>query len=199
MNCVTDDCLCLKTAYCVFNESTGWYFLEDTNSHHILLYLEVKLCLLPFHHPRVCIVKYSTSSVIPYSPWSFLSFWKIFLLLKLILFVLSIFVLYGLIRELQGGSNMTGTYAACLHRNQSRSYLNHLVYPSTLLCCFVLFSLSILCINDCLYILIFFTVYPDWGFAISQTQLNFLFHLEPSHSYTCNSSINRFALFSFLK
>jgi len=23
---------------------------------------------------------------------------------------------------------MTGTYAACLHRNQSRSYLNHLVY-----------------------------------------------------------------------
>jgi len=27
----------------------------------------------------------------------------------------------------QGGSNMTGTCAACLHRNQSRSYLNHLV------------------------------------------------------------------------
>ena len=24
---------------------------------------------------------------------------------------------------------MTGTYAACLHRNQSRSYLNHLVLP----------------------------------------------------------------------
>jgi len=23
---------------------------------------------------------------------------------------------------------MTGTYAACLHRNQSRSYLNHLVF-----------------------------------------------------------------------
>ena len=23
---------------------------------------------------------------------------------------------------------MTGTYAACLHTNQSRSYLNHLVY-----------------------------------------------------------------------
>ena len=32
---------------------------------------------------------------------------------------------------LQGGSNMTGTYAACLHRNQSRSYFNHLV-PSHL-------------------------------------------------------------------
>jgi len=29
---------------------------------------------------------------------------------------------------IQGGSNMTGTHAACLHRNQSRSYLNHLVY-----------------------------------------------------------------------
>ena len=29
---------------------------------------------------------------------------------------------------LQGGSNMTGTDAACLHTNQSRSYLNHLVY-----------------------------------------------------------------------
>ena len=28
---------------------------------------------------------------------------------------------------IQGGSNMTGTYAACLHTNQSRSYLNHLV------------------------------------------------------------------------
>ena len=30
-------------------------------------------------------------------------------------------------RIVQGGSNMTGTYAACLHTNQSRSYLNHLV------------------------------------------------------------------------
>jgi len=29
--------------------------------------------------------------------------------------------------DVQGGSNMTGTYAACLHTNQSRSYLNHLV------------------------------------------------------------------------
>jgi hypothetical protein len=28
----------------------------------------------------------------------------------------------------QGGSNMTGTSAACLHTNQSRSYLNHLVF-----------------------------------------------------------------------
>jgi hypothetical protein len=27
----------------------------------------------------------------------------------------------------QGGSNMTGTCAACLHTNQSWSYLNHLV------------------------------------------------------------------------
>jgi len=32
----------------------------------------------------------------------------------------------------QGGSNMTGTYAACLHRNQSRSYLNHLVFINPL-------------------------------------------------------------------
>jgi hypothetical protein len=31
------------------------------------------------------------------------------------------------INELQGGSNMTGTNTACLHTNQSRSYLNHLV------------------------------------------------------------------------
>jgi hypothetical protein len=29
--------------------------------------------------------------------------------------------------NIQGGSNMTGTSAACLHTNQSRSYLNHLV------------------------------------------------------------------------
>jgi hypothetical protein len=29
--------------------------------------------------------------------------------------------------NVQGGSNMTGTCAACLHTNQSRSYLNHLV------------------------------------------------------------------------
>ena len=28
---------------------------------------------------------------------------------------------------IQGGSNMIGTDAACLHTNQSRSYLNHLV------------------------------------------------------------------------
>jgi len=27
--------------------------------------------------------------------------------------------------NIQGGSNMTGTSAACLHTNQSRSYLNH--------------------------------------------------------------------------
>ena len=29
---------------------------------------------------------------------------------------------------IQGGSNMTGTVYTCLHTNQSRSYLNHLVY-----------------------------------------------------------------------
>ena len=29
--------------------------------------------------------------------------------------------------DLQGGSNMTGTCAACLHTNQAQSYLNHLV------------------------------------------------------------------------
>jgi hypothetical protein len=29
--------------------------------------------------------------------------------------------------NVQGGSNMTGTIAYCLHTNQSRSYLNHLV------------------------------------------------------------------------
>jgi hypothetical protein len=33
-----------------------------------------------------------------------------------------------LIHDVQGGSNMTGTCAACLHTNQSRSYLNHLVF-----------------------------------------------------------------------
>jgi hypothetical protein len=33
-------------------------------------------------------------------------------------------------RKVQGGSNMTGTSAACLHTNQSRSYLNHLVDSS---------------------------------------------------------------------
>ena len=32
------------------------------------------------------------------------------------------------VKKLQGGSNMNGTCAACLHTNQSRSYLNHLVY-----------------------------------------------------------------------
>ena len=31
---------------------------------------------------------------------------------------------------IQGGSNMTGTCAACLHTNQSRPYLNHLVYSN---------------------------------------------------------------------
>ena len=30
--------------------------------------------------------------------------------------------------HVQGGSNMTGTDSACLHTNQSRSYLNHLVH-----------------------------------------------------------------------
>ena len=30
--------------------------------------------------------------------------------------------------NIQGGSNMTGTVYTCLHTNQSRSYLNHLVY-----------------------------------------------------------------------
>ena len=29
---------------------------------------------------------------------------------------------------IQGGSNMTGTIDTCLHTNQSRSYLKHLVY-----------------------------------------------------------------------
>jgi hypothetical protein len=35
--------------------------------------------------------------------------------------------LHLVILYLQGGSNMTGTCAACSHTNQSRSYLNHLV------------------------------------------------------------------------
>jgi len=35
---------------------------------------------------------------------------------------------------IQGGSNMTGTCAACLHTNQSRSYLNHLVYWQNRIC-----------------------------------------------------------------
>jgi len=30
--------------------------------------------------------------------------------------------------NIQGGSNMTGTVYTCLHTNQSRSYLNHLVF-----------------------------------------------------------------------
>ena len=34
----------------------------------------------------------------------------------------------ALIFIIQGGSNMTGTVYICLHTNQSRSYLNHLVY-----------------------------------------------------------------------
>jgi hypothetical protein len=128
LNCVTGGCLCIKTAYCIFDEGMGWYFLEDTSSHYILLYLEVRLFLLPFYHPHVCITKYSTWSVIPYSSWSFLSFWKVFLFLQLILLVLSFFVLYGLIGEL---------------------------YPSILLHCHVLLSVSILCISDCLYVVIF--------------------------------------------
>ena len=33
-----------------------------------------------------------------------------------------------IIVDVQGGSNMTGTDLYCLHTNQSRSYLNHLVY-----------------------------------------------------------------------
>jgi hypothetical protein len=35
---------------------------------------------------------------------------------------------YLRVKLIQGGSNMSGTCAACLHTNQSRSYLNHLVY-----------------------------------------------------------------------
>ena len=33
------------------------------------------------------------------------------------------------LRKIQGGSYMTGTVYTCLHTNQSRSYLNHLVWP----------------------------------------------------------------------
>jgi hypothetical protein len=39
-----------------------------------------------------------------------------------------------LVMHVQGGSNMTGTCAACLHTNQSRSYLNHLVLLNQLHC-----------------------------------------------------------------
>ena len=34
------------------------------------------------------------------------------------------------IGNVQGGSNMTGTVYTCLHTNQSRSYLNHLVFKT---------------------------------------------------------------------
>ena len=36
--------------------------------------------------------------------------------------------LQGGTTHIQGGSDMTGTDSACLHTNQSRSYLNHLVF-----------------------------------------------------------------------
>jgi hypothetical protein len=35
--------------------------------------------------------------------------------------------------SVQGDSNMNGTSAACLHTNQSRSYLNHLVFNCTVI------------------------------------------------------------------
>ena len=44
---------------------------------------------------------------------------------------------------LQGGSNMTGTAAACLHTNQSWSYMNHLVQ-----CCTKVTQLTILQYED---------------------------------------------------
>jgi hypothetical protein len=44
-------------------------------------------------------------------------------------------------RCIQGGSNMTGTCAACLHTNQSRSYLNHLVFYNALFFQLFMFSL----------------------------------------------------------
>ena len=49
--------------------------------------------------------------------------------------------------HLQGGSNMTGTSAACLRTNQSRSYLNHVVHTIhapfyEFLICAVIFSKS---------------------------------------------------------
>ena len=151
---VTGGCLRMKTAYCAFDESNGWYFLEDTNSHHTPLYLEVKLCFLPFYHPRVCIVKYSTSSVIPYSPWSFLPPPRennSVILLQLILLVLSFFVLYGLIGEL---------------------------YPSTMLHSLVLFSVSIFCISDCLYVLIFLLFSLTGVFSYPRHNWNFCFSLS---------------------
>jgi len=129
----------------------GWYFLEDANSHHISLYLEVKLYLLPFYQPRVCIIKYSTSPVIPYIPWSLRSFWKVFLLLQPIFLVLSFFVLYGLIHEL---------------------------YPSTLLCCLALFPVSIPCISDCFYILIFLLFSQSGVFPYPRHNWNFCFTLS---------------------
>jgi hypothetical protein len=57
--------------------------------------------------------------------------------------------------NIQGGSNMTGSCAACLHTDQSRSYLNHLVisknwarptlFQICYLCCFVV-NCDVLCI-----------------------------------------------------
>jgi len=44
---------------------------------------------------------------------------------------------------IQGGSNMTGTAAACLHTNQSWSYMNHLVQ-----CCTKVTQLTILQYED---------------------------------------------------
>jgi hypothetical protein len=126
LNCVTGGCLCIKTAYCVFDESTGWYFLEYANSHHISLYLGVKMCLLPFYHPRVCIVKYCTLSFLTVRGRFFLSgkysrYYNLFFLYCNFLFYV------------------------CW-------YMNYIPVPCY---CLLLFSVSILCISDNLYILIF--------------------------------------------
>ena len=78
--------------------------------------------------------------------------------------------------ELQGGSNMTRTCAACLHTNQSRSYLNHLVTDLHCSDKFGLNSIKMMCL---LLQLFSYDGYPNmqqrttvcWSFSGSNSHL----------------------------
>ena len=71
--------------------------------------------------------------------------------------------------NLQGCSNMTGTSAACLHTNQSRSYLNHLVFAIQSHCFAWHFWYRIFLWNLWWLVLSYYANYCKWKFFV---QLN---------------------------
>jgi hypothetical protein len=94
--------------------------------------------------------------------------------------------------QVQGGSNVTGTCAACLHTNKSRSYLNHLVVASPMN--FMRSSyMRVRCLTgswNIVYVFFFFLLIADL-FPSVPLNVNYITYIPSAIRVSLSADINR--------